>query len=113
MVVVVVEVTDVLTGFWAATTVDLLAEEVMVTDATVDFLALSLTTAGLALVVIVTVLLEVAFFLFFLGFGATVFPRNFPLPPFLQSRGFAKVLKRYLRLKMPHSFWRASATTLA
>ena len=110
---VVVETTDFLTGVWVVTTADLLAEEVMVTAATVDLLALSLMTAGLDLVVIVTVLLEVTFFLILLGLGATAFPRNFPLPPFLQSSGLAKVLRRYVRLKVPHSFWRASATTLA
>lgn len=85
----------------------------MDTEATVDLLALRLMIAGLALVVTVTVLFEVTFFLFLLGFGATPFPRNFPLAPLTQAAGLAKVLRRYLRLKMPHSFWSLSATMLA
>ena len=51
--------------------------------------------------VIVTVLFEIVLFL--LGFGAVIFFKNFPLPPLAQLDGLANDLRRYLRLKIPHS----------
>jgi hypothetical protein len=62
--------------------------------AVVDFLARRLTTTGflVVFVLMVTVLLETALFL--LGFGATPFPRYFPLEPLAQFAGLAKVLRR-------------------
>ena len=68
------------------------------------FLVVVIVTLGVLVVVLLTVTVLFEMFLFLLGFGATFFPRNFPLPPLAQLDGLANDLRRYLRLKIPHSF---------